>query len=102
MKKRREKERKVYGEKMIRTVTVSAPTSTVTAAVDVAPNLVITEKRSSTTMERNQPEQHNQQFVFLDENDKDEIQFNNKPTVPDWTEVVQISNKTAVIDTNRY
>uniref|UniRef100_A0A0R3RI12 BAH domain-containing protein n=1 Tax=Elaeophora elaphi TaxID=1147741 RepID=A0A0R3RI12_9BILA len=79
--------------------TATTPTSTMPAAVDVAPNLVITDQRGS-TMERNQPEQRNQQFLFVD-NDKDELQLNNEPTVPDWTEVVQISNKT-VIDTNGY
>lgn len=81
--------------------TATAPTSTVEGAVDVAPNLIITEERS-TTMKRNQPEQHNQQFMFIDENDKDKMQLNNEPTVPDWAEVVQIPNKTSVIDTNGY
>ncbi|VBB30711.1 unnamed protein product [Acanthocheilonema viteae] len=80
---------------MITTATV--PTSTMTTAVDVAPNLVISEE-GSTTMERNLPEQHNEQFRFVDENDEEEVQ----PTVPDWTEVVQMSNKAAVIDTNGY
>ncbi|CAG9538565.1 unnamed protein product [Cercopithifilaria johnstoni] len=81
--------------------TATTPTSTMTAAVDVGLNLVITEERS-TMMQRNQPELHNQQFVFVDENDKDELRLNNEPTVPDWTEVVQISNKAVVIDTNGY
>ncbi|EJW70082.1 hypothetical protein WUBG_19013, partial [Wuchereria bancrofti] len=72
-------------------------TSTISTAVDVALNLVITDERS-TTMERNKPENHNEQFLFIDENDKNELQLSNESTIPDWTEVVQISE--TVIDNN--
>ncbi|VDK78972.1 unnamed protein product [Litomosoides sigmodontis] len=81
--------------------TATVPTSTVAGAVDFTHNLVITEERS-TSMKRNQPEQHNQQFLFVDENDKDKLHLTNEPTVQDWAEMVQISNKTSVIDKNRY
>lgn len=93
-KRKKKKGKEVYRQKMITTAT--APTSTMPAAVDVAPNLVITEERS-TTMERNQPEQHNKQFLFVDENDKEELQLSSESTIPDWSEV-QISK--TVIDTN--
>ncbi|KAK6109478.1 hypothetical protein QQG55_36165 [Brugia pahangi] len=75
-------------------------TSTISTAVDVTLNLVIPDE-TSTTMERNKPEKHNEQFLFIDENDKNELQLSNESTIPDWTEVMQIS-ETVIDNNNRY
>uniref|UniRef100_A0A915PP26 Uncharacterized protein n=1 Tax=Setaria digitata TaxID=48799 RepID=A0A915PP26_9BILA len=82
----------------------AAPTSAMPAAVDAAPNLVIAEERRSGTVKSDQPEpesgRKSDQFMFVDENDKNELQLSNQPTIRDWTDVVQKSK--TVIDNSGY
>ncbi|VDN04093.1 unnamed protein product, partial [Onchocerca ochengi] len=100
-------------EMMITGATATATTTTTTTTITTKPtipitvnitsNLLITPERS-TIMEQNHNQSepnNNEQFLFIDENDKNELQLTNiEPTIiSDWTEVVQITKP--IIDTNR-